>query len=64
MTTRAMVSISVNLHVFDGGADGGGTVRENFDLHRGGERGRELREEFFDAIDHGDDVGAGLTLNV
>ena len=52
------------LHVFHGSANGGGAVGENVDLDGGGKRGLQLRQEFLDAIDDGDDVRAGLALNV
>ena len=64
MTTRAMVKEQRELHVFDRGTDGTGAVGENLDLHGGWERGRKLREKFFDAIYDRDNVGARLALNV
>ncbi len=50
--------------VFDRGADGGGAVGEDVDLDVGRQAGLQLRQELVDAVDDGDDVGAGLALHV
>ena len=47
-----------------GGADGIGAVGKDPDLDSGGEAGLQLGQEFLDAVDDGDDVGAGLALDV
>src|SRR6266481_2500866 len=52
------------LHVRNGSANSGGTVSQYFHAHRGGQRSLQLRQQFLDAVDHRDDVGAGLALNI
>src|ERR1700731_744479 len=52
------------LHVADGGANGGGAIREYLHLDRSGERGFKLGQKVFHAVDNGDDVRAGLSLNI
>ena len=54
----------LELHVLDGSADGVGAVGQYGNIHRGGQRALELGQERLYAVDHGDDVGAGLALNV
>ena len=54
----------LELHVFDGSADGVGAVGQYGNIHSGGQRALELGQESLYAVDHGDDVGAGLALNV
>ncbi len=51
-------------HVPDRGADGDGAVGEHLDLHGGRQAGLQLRQQLLDAVHHGDDVGAGLALDV
>ncbi len=52
------------LHVVHRRADCGGAVGENLHLNRAGKRRLQLRQQRLDAIDDGDDVRAGLALNV
>ena len=54
----------LELHVSDGGADGGGAVGEHRDLDRGRQGALQLRQQLFDAVDDLDDVGARLALDV
>ena len=46
------------------GADGGGAVGQDGDVDRGRQRRLQLRQQRLDAVDHLDDVGAGLALDV
>src|SRR5579863_86103 len=46
--------------IFHRGADGGGAVGEDVDLDAGREAGLELGKQLVDAVDDGNDVGAGL----
>ena len=52
------------LHILDGRADRGCAVGEDVHLNCGGKRSLQLRQKFFHSIDHGDDVRAGLPLNI
>ncbi len=46
------------------GADAGGAVAEHRHLHAGRQGGLDLRQGLGDLVDGGDDVGAGLALDV
>src|ERR1035437_3829452 len=54
----------LELHVGHRGANGGGAIGKDLDLHRRGQRGLQARHQGLDAVHDGDDVGAGLALNV
>ena len=54
----------LELDVVDRGANGGGAVRQHRDLHGGGQRALELRQELLHAIDHLDEVGPRLSLDI
>ncbi len=54
----------LKLHVCHRRANRRSAVGENVDLHGGRQRGLQLRQKFFDAIDDRDNVGARLALNV
>ena len=55
----------LELHVFDGGADGGGAVGQNGRPEwPAGSEDCSCGSKFLDAVDDGDDVGAGLALNI
>ena len=41
-----------------------GAVGQQRDVDRGGQRRLQLRQQRLDAVDHLDDVGAGLALDV
>ena len=46
------------------GADGNGAIGEHLDLHGGRHTGLQLRQQLLDAVNNGDDVGAGLALDI
>ena len=50
--------------VLDRGADGHGAVAEHRDVDRRRQRRLQLRQQALDVVDHLDDVGAGLALDV
>ena len=50
--------------ILDRGANGDGAIGQHLDLDAGGQAGLQLRQQLLDAVDDGDDVGAGLALNV
>ncbi len=52
------------LHILDRRANRGGAVGKNIHMHGGGKRRLKLRKKFLHAIDHRDDVRAGLPLNI
>ena len=54
----------LELDVGDRGADGDGPVAEHVDIDRRRQRRDDARQQGLDAVDHLDDVGAGLPLNV
>ena len=54
----------LELHVGHRRANGGGAIGKDADLDGRRQRGLQLRQKFFDAVHHGDDVRAGLALNV
>ncbi len=54
----------LELHVFDGAADGGGAVGQHGDVHRRRQGALQLGQQLLDAVDDLDDVGAGLALDV
>ena len=64
MTTKRHGEHQLELHVFDRSADRVRAVGQYGDFHRGGQRALELRQKSFYAVDHGDDIGAGLALNI
>ena len=54
----------LEFHGAYGGADALGAIGEDFDIDRRGQAGGKLREQLAHAIDHLDDVGPGLPLDV
>ncbi len=54
----------LDLHIAHRGADGEGAVGEDIDVERGRQGLAQLRQQRLDAVDDGDDVGAGLALDV
>ena len=54
----------LELHVVHRRADGDGAVGEQRDVDRRRQRRLQLRQQLLDAVDHLDDVGAGLALDV
>jgi hypothetical protein len=54
----------LDLHVAHRGADGGRAVGQHDDVERGRQRLAQLRQQALDAVDHLDDVGAGLAADV
>ncbi len=64
ITTRPIGEHQLELHVVDGGANGVGAVGQDFHLTDFGQRRGQLRQQQLDPIDHGDDVGAGLPLDI
>ena len=63
-TTRMTASVSSNSTSSHRGADGHGAVGQDVEVDRGRQRGLQLRQQRLDALDHRDDVGAGLALDV
>ena len=64
MTTSATVNMSSNLHVAHGSTNCVGAIGEDAHLD-GGRQGRgQLRQDTLDPVGHGNDVGAGLALDV
>ena len=59
-----MTSSSSNSTSSHRGADRGGAIGDDLHVHRAGKRVDQLRQEFLDAVDHLDGVGAGLALDV
>ena len=51
-------------HIRHRGADGHGPVGQDVEVDRGGQRGLQLRQQRLDSLDHGNDVGAGLPLDI
>ena len=52
------------LHIIDRSSDRCGAVGEDVHVYRCGKGGLKLREKFFYAIHHGDNICAGLPLNI
>ena len=52
------------LHVAHRRLNGGGPVGKNGNRYARGHAGLELGQQFFDVVDHRDDIGAGLPLDV
>ena len=52
------------LDVAHRGADGDGPVGQDVEVDRRRQRGLQLRQQRLDALDHGNDVGAGLPLDI
>jgi hypothetical protein len=50
--------------VLDGGANGDGAIGQDVEVDGCGQRGLQLRQQRLDAFDDGDDVGAGLALDI